>query len=134
MWNDTKTWFIVKNVVTFFISMAYNRPSKLPLFLPDCQIVKLSNLSCNEDGTLKLSESFWKGQPCSISPFSVCYCVCKPILVLSFRAKTKDWRLPKLSKIVMNIFLGTKKRQSIRTIHILRHRGCDLGGITASWW
>ena len=38
MCNDIRTRFIVKNVVTFLISMAYNSPNKFSLCLPDYQL------------------------------------------------------------------------------------------------
>ena len=39
----------------------------------------------------------------------------------------REFSIKQITEIVINIFLTTKERQSIRTIHILRHTGCEWG-------
>ena len=53
LWNDIKTWFIVKSIMTFFISMAYNRPDDFPLWLYNFQLQSLIvELSYDWPGTI----------------------------------------------------------------------------------
>ena len=47
MCNDIRTRFIVKNVVTFLISMAYNSPNEFSLCLPDYQLHCLNFVTIN---------------------------------------------------------------------------------------
>ena len=39
----------------------------------------------------------------------------------------REFSIKQMTEIVINIFLTTKEQQSIRTIHILRHTGCEWG-------